>query len=84
VADRLRFNAGGSDSLVQEAIDAVINEHPAIEHVFNAITIQFGPDTMLALKIRLRADVDINKLERELKDRIAKLKWCFVEPDVTD
>jgi len=80
-----------ADPEVQAAIDAVIQGHPAIEDVFNTITIQFGPDTMLALKIRLRSDVDIttavhdiNKLERELKERIPKLKWCFVEPDVTD
>ena len=80
-----------ADPEVQAAIDAVIKEHPAIEHVFNTITIQFGPDTMVALKIRLRPDVDIttaakdiNKLERELKDRIPKLKWCFVEPDIVD
>ena len=46
---------------------------------------------MLALKIRLRADVDVNTavadingLERELRERIPKLKWLFVEPDVSD
>jgi len=26
----------------------------------------------------------INALERKLKARIPKLKWCFVEPDVED
>lgn len=80
-----------ADPEVQEAIDAIIHEHPAIENVFNTITIQFGPDTMLALKIGLRsgtdiesAVADINALERELKERIPNLKWCFVEPDVSD
>jgi len=80
-----------ADPEVQEAIDAIIHEHPAIENVFNTITIQFGPDTMLALKVGLRsgtdiesAVADINALERELKRRIPKLKWCFVEPDITD
>ena len=80
-----------ADPEVQAAINAVIDGHPAIEEVFNTITIQFGPDTMLALKIRLRADVDVNTavadingLERELRERIPKLKWLFVEPDVSD
>ena len=62
-----------------------------IDFVFNIITIQLGPDTMLAAKIKMRdgmtidaAVASINSLERELKQRIPKLKWCFIEPDVTD
>jgi hypothetical protein len=46
---------------------------------------------MLAAKIKMRegmtidaAVASINALERELKERIPKLKWCFIEPDVTD
>jgi len=80
-----------ADPEVQDAIDAIISEHPAIERVFNTITIQFGPDTMLALKIQMSAGTDIetavaeiNALERALKTRIPKIKWCFVEPDVAD
>jgi hypothetical protein len=52
---------------------------------------QFGPDTMLAAKIRMRAGIDINTavglindLEHELKARIPELRWCFVEPDTSD
>jgi len=30
------------------------------------------------------AVANINALERKLKERIPKLKWCFVEPDVVD
>ena len=80
-----------ADPEIQEAIDAIIAEHDLIEHVFKTITIQFGPDTMLAAKIKMRSGVDIdtavdnlNALERKLKERIPKLRWCFIEPDVTD
>ncbi|MDH3550240.1 MAG: cation efflux family transporter, partial [Gammaproteobacteria bacterium] len=59
--------------------------------IFNTITIQFGPDTMLAVKVQMdpnltinQAIVHINDLERNLKARIPKLKWCFVEPDISD
>ena len=59
--------------------------------MFNSITIQFGPDTMLAAKIKMRGDMTIetavaaiNALERELKERVPNLKWCFIEPDVAD
>ncbi len=80
-----------ADPEIQEAIDAVIAEQESIEFCFNTITIQFGPDTMLAAKIKMRsgqsidqAVASINALERELKARVPKLKWCFIEPDVTD
>lgn len=72
-------------------ISALIGEQKGIECVFNAITIQFGPDTMLAVKVKMNPGLNINDavthinaLERNLKARIPKLKWCFVEPDVTD
>lgn len=76
---------------IQAAIAAIIEEQEAIEFVFNTITMQFGPDTMLAAKIKVRSDLNIdeavasiNTLERELKRRVPNLKWCFIEPDVAD
>ncbi len=80
-----------ADPEIQEMIAAIITEHEGIEQVFNIITIQFGPDTVLAAKVKLQAGIDIesavaeiNALERTLKSRIPKLAWCFIEPDVTD
>jgi cation diffusion facilitator family transporter len=80
-----------ADPEIQAIIDSIIAEQPGIDSAFNIITIQFGPDTMLAAKIKLAPEAsvavaieNINALERELKERIPKLTWCFVEPDVTD
>lgn len=80
-----------ADPEIQEAIDKVIAGQADIERVFNTITMQFGPDTMLAAKIKLKAGVDIdtavatiNLLERTLKAEIPNLRWCFIEPDVAD
>jgi divalent metal cation (Fe/Co/Zn/Cd) transporter len=80
-----------ADPLIRETIADVIREHAEIEQVFNTITMQFGPDTMLAAKIRLRSGVDIdtaveriNALERELKARVPEIRWCFIEPDTSD
>mgnify|MGYP004222553437 CR=1 FL=1 len=63
----------------------------ATSSFYNAITMHFEPDTVLAAKIKLKPGVDIdsavadiNELERELKKRVPSLKWCFIEPDVTD
>jgi cation diffusion facilitator family transporter len=80
-----------ADPDIQEAIEKVIAREQDIERVFNTITIQLGPDTMLAAKIKLRSGVDIdaavasiNRLEQTLKAEVPNLKWCFVEPDVAD
>jgi cation diffusion facilitator family transporter len=80
-----------ADPDIQEAIDDIIREAEHIERVLNTITIQFGPDTMLAAKIKMQAGLDIdaavraiNSLERELKARVPNLEWCFVEPDISD
>jgi len=93
VAWRIRSLLVGrsADPDIQAAIDAIIEEQEAIEFCFNTITIQFGPDTMLAAKIKMRPGLSIgeavesiNQLERDLKASVPKLKWCFIEPDVED
>lgn len=80
-----------ADPYIQETIDAIICEQDGIECVFNTITIQFGPDTMLAVKVKMQpgmvieeAVANINSLERKLKERVPRLKWCFIEPDVAN
>jgi len=80
-----------ADPEIQAVIEEILLEDPDIERVLNTITIQFGPDTMLAVKIKMNSSLTIdeavghiNDLERNLKARIPKLKWCFVEPDITD
>ena len=93
VATRVRSLLVGrsADPLIQEAIENIIRQEPDIEKVFNTITMQFGPDTMLAAKIKMRSGLDIdaavdsiNALERRLKDEIPNLQWRFIEPDVVD
>jgi len=80
-----------ADPLIRQAINEIISHDEDIDKVFNAITLQFGPDTLLAAKIKLKSGIDIDKavadindLERRLKQKIPDLKWCFIEPDVDD
>ena len=80
-----------ADPIIREAIDKVIADDDAVVELLNTITIQFGQDTMLAAKIRMREDESlasairsINTLERRLKRKIPNLKWCFIEPDDAD
>ena len=80
-----------ADPEVQAAIDEIVTADPDVLQVYNTITIQFGPQTMVALKVKMdpgltinEAVRDINELERELKARIPKIGWCFVEIDLCD
>ncbi len=73
---------------LQKLIDDIVEADTAIEEVLNTITVQLGPQMMLAAKIRMRSDLTIgeavdhiNDLERELKAKVPMLKWCFIEPD---
>lgn len=93
IASRVRSLLVGrsADPEIQKMIDDIICDQDGIECVFNTITIQFGPDTMLAAKVKIRADMNIeaavqsiNAMERRLKEQIPELKWVFIEPDVAD
>ena len=80
-----------ADPIIQEMIQNVISEEEAVVEVLNTITVQFGPDTMLAAKIKMKSGIDlatavqsINEMERRLKENVPELKWCFIEPDEVD
>jgi cation diffusion facilitator family transporter len=93
VAIRVRSLLVGrsADPEIQATIDRIIGQEQDIEKVFNTITMQFGPDTMLAAKIRMRSGLiideavhSINALEKRRTTEIPNLEWCFIEPDISD
>ena len=56
-----------------------------------ALTVQVGPQLMLAAKLRMRPGLSIeeaceaiNALEVRLKASVPEIGWCFMEPDVRD
>jgi len=76
---------------LRTGISQLIAADPAIEHLFNAITLQFGPKVMLAAKIKMRSGLSIdeavdciNRLERSIRAQFPEIGWCFIEPDVED
>jgi cation diffusion facilitator family transporter len=76
---------------LERKLDQLIAEDDSIEKVFNTVTIQFGPQVMLAAKIRMKPGLTIedaveriNRLERQIKERYPEIGWCFVEPDIAD
>ena len=76
---------------LRKGIDAEIRSDPAIRELFNAITLQLGPQVMLAAKVRMHPGISIdeavghiNRLEVRIKSKFPEVKWCFIEPDNTD
>jgi cation diffusion facilitator family transporter len=76
---------------LQKAIAEHIEATDGIEELLNAITLQLGPQVMLAIKVRMTPGISIetaveliNGLERSIKARFPEVAWCFVEPDDTD
>jgi cation diffusion facilitator family transporter len=76
---------------LQAAIRVEIGANDGIEELMNAITLQLGPDVMLAIKVRMTAGLSIEKavdhlnaLERNIKAKFPEVAWCFVEPDTAD
>jgi cation diffusion facilitator family transporter len=76
---------------LQEALKAQIAGEPHIAELFHAITLQLGPQVMLAVKVRMKAGLSIeeaveclNRLERNVKANFPEVAWCFVEPDNAD
>lgn len=62
-----------------------------IRKVYNIITIQIGPYIMLAGKIKVNSSMDINaacevinRVEKNIKEKIPEIMWCFMEPDIKD
>lgn len=70
---------------------AFLGERPEVAEVLNLITLQMGPDVMVAVKARMAPTSDalslieaINTVERAMKARFADIRWSFFEPDVAD
>ena len=93
VASRIKSLIVGrsAEPELRRLIDAYIEDHAAIEAVFNTITLQLGPKVMLAAKIKMQPDIAleaaisaINDLEARIKAEFPEISWCFIEPDVKD
>ena len=70
---------------------AFLEARPEVSKVLNLITLQMGPDVMVAVKALMaptadaRALIDaINTVERAMKTQFNDVRWSFFEPDFTD
>ena len=76
---------------LQDHLNREIAGHEHINKVFNIITMQFGPHVVLAAKISIDKNIDvesacglINGLEADIKKHFPEVRWCFIEPDMCD
>jgi cation diffusion facilitator family transporter len=76
---------------IQAEMQAFLEEQPEIGEVFSLLTMQFGPDVMVAIKARMLPAASgkdlvaaINRVEAAFRQRFAMTAWLFFEPDMED
>jgi|SRR5450432_2446600 len=76
---------------LRDAISSFVGSQPEVERLFNLITLQLGPDVMVAIKAQMRGELSgneliaaINRVEAAMKKRYPEIRWSFFEPDVAD
>jgi len=81
----------GVESHIQDAMKTFLLARPEIDQVYNILTMQMGPDAMVAIKVRMRRTGSeselikaINRIEREFRSDFPMTKWLFFEPDDSD
>ncbi len=81
----------GMEPCRRDELMAFLKSRPEVAEVLNLITLQMGPDVMVAVKARMqpvasdRALIDaINTVESAMKAKFGDVKWSFFEPDHTD
>lgn len=80
-----------TDGKTRAKIMRTLEGRPEIECILNLITMQLGPQIMIAVKAKMaKADsVDqliknINNCEADLKKEYPAIKWVFFEPDIKE
>jgi divalent metal cation (Fe/Co/Zn/Cd) transporter len=78
-----------ADLDTQTEITAFLEARPEIDKVLNVITLQLGPQIMVAIKAKMsgvntlqQLVTNINNCETELKRINPEIKWVFFEPDI--
>jgi cation diffusion facilitator family transporter len=70
---------------------AFLQQRPEVADVLNLITLQMGPDVMVAVKARMQPTAGdqqlieaINTVEAAMKAEFTDVRWSFFEPDFAD
>ena len=81
----------GVDPVRKKEMMAFLNQQPAIENIFNLLTLQMGSDVMVAVKAQMTEKEsatelidNINMTEAAFRKEFEEVRWLFFEPDNKD
>ncbi len=81
----------GVEKYVCDSMKGFLYEQPEVEHVYNLLTMQMGPDVMVAIKAKMLTTGSeneminvINRVESRFRENFPMVKWLFFEPDNKD
>lgn len=81
----------GVDPELRDEMFKSIESDPGVQKVFNLVTLQMGPDVMVAIKARMkpagseRAMIEaMNRAEAAFRARYPSVAFLFFEPDLAD
>jgi len=81
----------GVETHVEEQMRVYLENRPEIIHLYNILTLQMGPDAMVAVKAKMRptgTEIElihaINRVERGFRETFPMASWLFFEPDIKD
>ena len=80
-----------AEPATRQRIREFLDAHAEVAEVYNLITLQLGPQLMIAAKARMRVSdaggsaqqlIDaVNRVERDMRAQFATVRWSFFEPD---
>lgn len=81
----------GVEKHVSDRMRGFLLDQPEVEHVYNLLTLQMGPDAMVAVKAKMQPMGSenelldaINRVEVRFHESFPMVKWLFFEPDNKD
>ena len=81
----------GVEIHISDKMRKFLLERPEVDIIYNLLTLQLGPDAMVAVKAKMRptgSETDlldaINRVEHDFRTAFPMAKWLFFEPDNRD
>jgi divalent metal cation (Fe/Co/Zn/Cd) transporter len=79
------------EPMVLEEMKGFLRSRPEIDELYSVLTMQFGPDAMVAVKARMvRTGSEnglmkaVNAVELDFRTQFPSTAWLFFEPDIDD
>ena len=81
----------GVETHIRERMRGFLQQRSEIDELYNFLSLQMGPDVMVAVKARMHPTGSetelvnsINRVEREFREAFPMTTWLFFEPDNAD